>query len=254
MSGARRAVLSAAALLLGAASASAAGPAAPEDRPEPFTPAEYAAAIQATVSSFTVQAVLGPAETPLPLAVSNFLLDHPDMSAFVVNREKIAPYRIEMLGARRSLADDGDGTRGVVSLIERSDRHRLYYGEGVHRSRFFPAIRASAVISLDLTGAGGADSRPASITTFHVWVRIQNRFVSGLVKTLRPFLRGTVVGKFSKALSVADSVGRLMARDPDAVAADVRAFPGLFPEDRAEILTMISRLKPAPAPARPAGR
>jgi hypothetical protein len=220
-----------------------------EDVEEPFTPAEYAAAVQSTVSGCTVSAVLGPAETPLPLAVSNFLLDHPDMSAFIVNRRKIAPYRIEMLGPRRSSADDGEGTRGVVNLIEATGRHRLYFGEGVHRSRFFPDIRASAVIAMDLSETTGLDARPVTITTFHVWVRIKNHFVSGLVKALRPFVQGTVVRKFSKAFYVADSVGRLMASDPDGISEDIRAFRGLFEEDRAAILELVARLKPSASPA-----
>lgn len=231
-------------IVLTAASVFAAAAAADEAE-EPFTPAEYAAAIRNTVSGYTVQATLGPAETPLPLEVSNFLLDHPDMSAYIVNRHKIAPYRIEMLGLRRSLADDGEGTSGVVNLIEESDRHRVYYGEGTHRSFLFPDIRATAVIVMDLNESKGPDGASKTITTFRVWVRIKNRFVSGLVKTLRSFLQGTVVGKFSKAFFVADSVGRLMARDPDAIAEDFRVFPSLFVEDRAAILGMLARLKPS---------
>ena len=225
------------------------GPALADEQEEPFTPAEYAAAIQRTVSGCTVQAVLGPSETPLPLGVSNFLLDHPDLSAFIVNRRKIAPYRIEMLGPRRSLADDGEGTKGIVNLIEETSRHRLYYGEGIHRSLLFPDIRATAVIAMDLSEATGPDSRTRTITTFHVWVRMKSRFVSRLVKTLRPFLQGLVVGKFSKAFFVADQVGRLLAHDPESITEDVRAFPSLFVEDRAALLDMISRLKSPAAPS-----
>lgn len=229
----------------------ASGFVAMNDVEEPFTPAEYAAAVQSTVSGCTVSAVLGPAETPLPLEVSNFYLDHPDLSAFIVKRHKIAPYRIEMLGLRRSSADDGEGTRGVVNLIEETDRHRLYYGEGIHHSLLFPDIRATAVIAMDLSEAAGPDKRLRTIMTFHVWVRMRNRFVSGLVKTLRPFIQGTVVRKFSKAFYVADSVGRLADRDPDTVAQDIRDFPGLFAEDRAAILQMIAKLQPPPAPSTP---
>ncbi|MFI5345534.1 MAG: hypothetical protein ACHQ51_04090 [Elusimicrobiota bacterium] len=251
MRGGRAAALGAALLFFSAAAGAAASF---EDAEEPFTPAEYAAAIRGTISSATVRATVGPAEIPLPLAASNFLLDHPEMSAFIVNRRKIAPYRIEMLGPRRSLADDGDGTRGVVNLIEATERHRLYYGEGVHRSRLFPDIRASAVIAMDLSETMGPDSRPRTVTTFHVWVRIKNRFVSALVKTLRPFLQGTVIGKFTRAFSVADTVGRLMVLEPEAIAADVRDFPSLFVEDRAAILGMLSRLRPAAPPPAPGAR
>ena len=223
-----------------------------EDEAEPFTREEYAAAVSAVISSCTVKAVLGPAVTPLPLAVSDFLLDHPDLSAYIVNRHGIAPYRIEMLGPRRSFADDGEGTRGVVNLVEANEQHRLYYGEGVNRSLLFPDIRATAVIAMELSERTGPGGRTQTMTTFLVWVRIKNRFVSGLIKTLRPFLQGTVVRKFSKAFFVADSVGRLMARDPGAVAVDVSLFPSLLVEDRAAILRMIAGLKPRPAaPALP---
>lgn len=236
------------AVLLATALSAPALAARPEPPEDPFTPAEYAVAIQRTVADCTVHAELGPAQTPLPLALSNFLLDHPDMSAFIVNREKIAPYRIEMRGPRRSLADDGDGTSGLVNLLERTDNRRLYYGEGVHKSLFFPDIRATAVIIMRLREVPGKEARPQTITTFEVYVRMRSRFVSRLVKTLRPFLQKTVIGKFSKAFFVADQVGRLIARDPEAVAADARAFPLLASEDRAELLAMITGLKTPPLP------
>lgn len=239
-----------AALALAAACASAAH-AAPGDEDEPFTPAEYAEAVQGVISSCTVSAILGPRETPLPLAASNFLLDHPDLSAFIVNRRGIAPYRIEMLGPRRSLADDGDGTRGIVTLVEATRQHRLYYGEGVHSSRFFPDIRATAVIAMELSEKAGADGKPVTVTTFLVWVKLRSRFVSRVVKALRPFLQGTVVRKFSKAFAVADQVGRLMAKDPAKVAEDVRQFPSLLVEDRAALLAIMAGLSAPPAPAGP---
>ena len=217
---------------------------------DPFTPAEFASAIRQTKEGFTVRAVVGPALTPLPLALSNFLLDHPDLAAFIINRRGIAPYRIAMQGPRRSLADDGDGTIGLINLISRTETRRVYYGEGEHRSYFFPTIVASAVIVMDLREETGPDGRARTVSTFEVFVRMRSRFVAGVVKTLRPFLQKTIVGKFSKAFFVADAVGHAMANDPAAVASDIREFPPVFAEDRAALLEMIARLPPAfPAPA-----
>lgn len=233
----------AAAAVAAALAAPASGFVSTDDGEEPVTPAEYAAAVQTTVSGCTVSAMLGPSETPLPLDVSNFFLDHPDLSAFIVNRHKIAPYRIETLGPRRSFADDGDGTRGVVNLIEETGRHRLYYGEGIHQSRIFPDIRATAVIAMDLSEAEDSDQRKRTIMKLHVWVRMRSHFVSALMKTLRPLIQGAVVKKFSKAFYVAGMVGRLAARDPSAVDQDVRDFPGVSVEDRAVILKMIAGLR-----------
>jgi hypothetical protein len=232
-----------------AAAARAADPLDPSTA-EPFTPGEFAAAVRDTVEGRTVHATVGPAQTPLPLALSDFLLDHPDLSAFIVNRRKIAPYHIVMQGPRRTLADDGEGTVGVVNLLAATAERRLYYGEGVHHSRVFPDIHATAVIVMRLKERLDANGRPETVTTFDVFVRMRSRFAATLVKTLRPFLQKTVVGKFSKAFFVADKVGRLIAQDPDGVLADADAFPVLFDEDRAALRRMIAQLQSPPPAAR----
>lgn len=235
--------------MMGSLAARAADPLDPSTA-EPFTPGEFTAAVRETVEGRTVHATVGPAQTPLPLELSDYLLDHPDLSAFIVARRKIAPYRIVMQGPRRTLADDGEGTVGVVSLLTATPERRLYYGEGVHHSYLFPDIHATAVIIMELKERLGADGRPETVTTFDVFVRMRSRFVAGLIKTLRPFLQKTVVGKFSKAFFVADKVGRLIARDPDGVLADADAFPVLFDEDRAALRRMVGQLKPASPAAR----
>jgi hypothetical protein len=216
---------------------------------DPFTPAEYADAVQKTVADYTVHAELGPVATPLTPELSNFLLDHPDLSAFIVNRRGIAPYRIVMRGPRRTLADDGEGTVGMINLLERTQTRRLYYGEGVHRSLLFPDIRATAVIIMRLSPARDSGGRPETLTSFAVYVRMRSRFVSRVVKTLRPFLQKTVIGKFSKAFFVADQVGRLIARDPAGIVADTKAFPGISEGDDAEFRALLSAMD-APPPAR----
>ncbi len=205
---------------------------------------DLAAEARRVEADCTVSERVGPSDVPLPLDLSNALLDHPDLAAFIVRRRKIAPYRIQMLGPRRSLADDGDGTSGVVDLVERGERRRLYYGEGEHRSRLWPVIRAEAVISMELDEHALPDGREATRTSFVVCVRMRSRFVSGVVKILRPFIRRTVIGKFTKAFLVADRVGRLMAADPVGVAADIAAFGGLPPEARDFFRRGLARLKP----------
>jgi hypothetical protein len=206
--------------------------------------ADLAESVRRTVDGRTVQATMGPSETPLPLELTNFLLDRPDLSAFIVARRGIAPYRVELVEARRSLVDDGEGVTGEITLVETGETRRVYYGEGINRSALFPDIRASAVIVMDLRPGTDAAGRPTTTTTFSVWVRMRSRFVAGVVKTLRPFLRATVVRKFSKAFLVADQVGRLMAKDPASVLADADAFPALDPRDRAMLADLMSRLRP----------
>ena len=247
----RLAVLAALGALALAVRARAAGAPDFDASNEPFTPKEFAAEVARTTSDCTVSQLVGPSDVPLPLDLSNDLLDHPDLSAFIVRRRKIAPYQIEMRGPRRSRADDGEGTSGIVNLLERTDTHRLYYGEGEHRSGLFPVILASAVITMDLEERKGADGRPVTRTSFLVCVRMRSRFVSGMVKVLRPFVQKTVIGKFTKAFFVADRVGNLMASDPAGFSADIGAFPAFSDEDLAALRARVARLPPPPpAPAK----
>jgi hypothetical protein len=215
-------------------------------KPDADSALEYGPLVKRVAEKYTVRSVVGPTDTPLPLELANFLLDRPDLAAFIVKRRGIAPYRIEMTGPRRSTVDDGDGTSGVVNLVSRQETERLYYGEGEHNSRVFPTLRAASVISLALEPLQGADCRPFTRTSFRVYVRMRSRVVSGLVKALRPFLRETIIRKFSKAFLVADQVGRLMARDPAGVAADAKAFGALSPADRDALDAMMARLAAPP--------
>lgn len=236
----RRARLSGAAALLAAGLARAAEPGP-----------EFASRVERVVDGYTVRSTVGPSDTPLPPELADFLLDRPDLAAFIVRRRGIAPYRVEMLGPRRSSADDGDGTVGVIDLVVREPGRRLYYGEGEHRARLFPRVRAAAVIDMTLEPRVGPDCRPYTRTSFLVSVRMKSRFVSGVVKTLRPFLQETVIRKFSKAFLVADEVGRLMARDPAGVAEDVRAYGSLDEADRARLSELMAALtRPARCPER----
>ncbi len=211
-----------------------------------FTPAQFAAQVRLTTSDCTVSELVGPRDVSLPLDLSNDLLDHPDLAAFIVRRRHLAPYRIEMRGPRRSLADDGEGTSGVVNLLERTETHRLYYGEAEHRSPFFPVILASAVIDMDLEARADPGGSPATRASFLVCVRMRNPFVSGIVKILRPFLRKKVIDKFTKAFFLADRIGRLMASDPDGISRDIAEFPAFSAEQSAEFRARVAGLKKFP--------
>ncbi|MBI3288548.1 MAG: hypothetical protein HYZ74_03410, partial [Elusimicrobia bacterium] len=185
----------------------------------------------------SLAAELGPTEAALPLDVANFLLDRPDLTAFILKRRKIAPYRIERQGARRSLADDGEDTRGTVDLVESSNRRRVYYLDGVHRARYLPEIRATAVIVLELREAG----KGRTAATLRVWVRLKNRVLSGVVKAVRPFLRETINRKFRRVFSAAERLGLLMSRDPASFSEDARAFPGLSDGERGAFQRLMGR-------------
>lgn len=206
----------------------------------------HADAAKQTVERRTVSGSVGPIETPLTLEAAAFLLDHPDLSAWLVRRRKIAPYVIEMRGPGRSWADDGDGTTGFIDLVYRRPERRVYYTEGTHVSALFPDIRASAVIVMDISPVAREGCRGHVVTSFDVYVKLRSGFLSAMVKTLRPFIRGLIVRKFTRAFSVADQVGVLLAKDPEGIGREMLSFPGWSAEERASAQALLNPLTPEP--------
>jgi hypothetical protein len=216
-------------------------------RPTPLPDAarlgDYAEPMRAAVERYTVHEVIGPIETPLSLEMSDFMLDHPDLSAWLVRRHKIAPYVIEMKGPGRSWADDGDGTTGFIDLADRQPDRRAYYTEGTHVSLLFPKIRAAAVVLMEIRPYQTEGCQPHVLSSFDVYIKMRSRFVSRMVKILRPFIKGLLIRKFTEAFSVARQVGVLLAEDGENVKQEILSYPGLSPEERAQADLLLSSLK-----------
>ncbi len=210
--------------------------------PGPFTPREFTAAVRETNDKRTIRIVVGPAITALPLALSTFLLDHADLTAFLIKRRNIAPYKIVMRGPFRAEANDGADTQGFITLLSATDHRRVYYAEGVHHSSVFPDIRADAVIIMTTEDAPGVGSLGATKSTFEVTVRARSRVVAKVAKILKHYLRKMVDAKFRRAIAAADRVAGAIAQDPDGVLADASAFPALLAGDQEILRRMILSL------------
>lgn len=218
--------------------------AAGEALPRPEELGVYAEPMRGAVERATVHQKVGPMETPMSLEIAVFLLDHPDMAAWLARRHKLAPYVIVMKGPGRSWADDGDGTVGFIDLADRRPGRRAYYTEGRHVSGFFPEIRASAVVLMDIAPTRKPGCAEHVVSSFDVYVKMRSVFVSAMVKTLLPFIRGLVIRKFTRAFSVAQQVGVLLAKDPEKIKQEMLSFPGLPPEDRAAAEKLLAPLRP----------
>ena len=150
----------------------------------------YASKIAQTISGYTVDSDIGPIDTPIPLEIADFILDHPDMAAYLVDRHKLGTYHINMRAPRQSWADDGQGTKGLVTLTQRGANRRVYLAEGYHDGSFFPRIHGAAVIILNVQELAKPGCPPGIRTTFKIYVKLRSTVLSGLIKAVRPFRRG----------------------------------------------------------------
>jgi hypothetical protein len=202
----------------------------------------YAQRIRAVVEGATVVSTIGPFEIPLDEGLANFLLDHPDLSAWLLRQRNIAPYIIKMRGPRQSWAEDGAGTLGLETLVKREDHSRIYYGTGLHHGKVFPDIHATAVIIMKMEPISRQSCSPHIQSSFIVYVRLRNPVLAALVKTLLPFVRGTVDRTFYKAFLAARELGRQVAVDPKEISGVTQSFTTLSGRDRTTFSDLIAAL------------
>jgi hypothetical protein len=190
---------------------------------------------------------LGPIQTPLSLELAEFLLDHPDLSGFLVHELKIAPYVAKLKGPGQFWADDGEGSKGLVTLVDHQPGHRVYYVDGIHHSHYFPAIHAGAAVVMEMKPDTEGQCPSHIRSAFTIYVKLNNPVLSNLAKTIRPFIRKTVAHKFGKGFMVAHGIGLEMMKNSDRVVETAAKFPTFTAQDRAELEKLAARLKESPA-------
>jgi hypothetical protein len=109
---------------------------------------------------------------------------------------------------------------------------------------FFRKVRAAAVVLVSLEPIDRPGCRPRVKSSFDVSLRLRSRFLSGMVKVLRPFLKGALIRKFSRIFSTAKQVGILLEKEPEKTKAELLSYPGLSAAERAEAERLLAPMGP----------
>lgn len=199
----------------------------PVDRVEPA----WACRLQPIITNYTTANKVGPIRTPLPETLYRSLLDRPPMAAALVNRLGMASYQATMRGTNQFWGNDGEGTEGLVQLIYQDRSTRMYYLEGFHVSTFLPRVSGKAVILVRMSPAKGPNGADAVDTTLVSYIRLDNRFLSGLLSLLRPLVGGAMTRKLTRAVDVANRLSLEMRQHPERVWHQATAAPALPPDE-----------------------
>jgi len=200
--------------------------------------------LQPIIEQYTTANKVGPIRTLLPEAVYLSLLDHPPMTAALINRLDLALYQAERRAPDQYWGHDGEGTQGIVQLVYQDRQSRVYYLEGTHNSRLLPNLNGKAVILLKMQRVSEADGRESMDTTMVAYARLDNRVLSGMASLFRPLIGGTVTRKLAKGVDTVNQLGRIMRQEPDRVLFEALDPPALQDDEVAllrQALATISR-------------
>jgi hypothetical protein len=192
---------------------------------------KWACRLNPVTSHYTTATKIGPVRTPLPQHIFLYLLDHPVMAAALVNRLDLGLYKAELREAGEFWATDGEGTEGIIHPVIREGTTRVYFAQGSHDGRLLPQVTGRAVVLLQLSPV--TDSRGiASIdSTLVAYLRLDNRFLSGLLSLLHPLIGNVVNRQLLKAFDAARLLGGAMREQPERVLFEATDPPSLPDED-----------------------
>ena len=157
------------------------------------------------------------------------------MAAMLVNRLDLGLYKAEQRGQEEFWATDGEGTEGIVHSLFRDPTTRIYYVEGSHDGRFLPRVSGKAVVLLRLhpvTDNRGVESIDSTMVAY---LRLDNRFLSGMLSLLRPLIGNVVNRQILKAFDAARRLGGTMREHSEQVLFEATDPPAL-PDDEVAFL------------------
>jgi hypothetical protein len=217
----------------------------PVDRIE----ASWSCRLEPIVSHYTTANKIGPTQTPLPDDIFRYLLDHPRMAAALVNRLDFGLYKAEPRGRDEFWATDGEGTEGVIRMVFQDRTTRIYYAQGSHDGTLLPRVSGKAVVLLRMTPTKDRHSAESTDSTLVAYLRLDNRFLSGVLTLLRPLVGHVVNRQLLKAFDAARLLGGAMHEHPERVLFEATDPPALPDEEVAFLKqALVSLHNPALSP------
>lgn len=199
--------------------------------PVELVEADWLCRMQPIVSNYTTANKLGPLRTPLSESVYSHLLDHPPMTASLMNRLGLAPYQSEPRGPLRYWGNDGEGTEGIVQRVYQDRANRIYYLEGSHQSHFLPRITGKAVVLLRMNQVTDSSGVEAMESTFVYYTRLDSRLLSGIASLLRPLVGSMVTRKLERGVDSVNRLSQAMRQQPDQVISEAAKPPALSSDE-----------------------
>nr|MBI3612760.1 hypothetical protein [Nitrospirota bacterium] len=192
----------------------------------------------------TTSGQVGPVRTPVPQHLYEYLLDHPPLIAALVQKLGMGNYQFTSRGANQFWGNDGDGTQGLLSLLQREGTTRIYHIDGYHEGHIFPMVRVKAVVFLTMAQTSSPDGHPAVDTSLIAYTKLNDPVLSGLVWVLRPLVGEAVTRKLARGFDVTNQLGVAIAQNPDRIIQELPTLPSIAPQEQRAFTALLQTLPP----------
>jgi hypothetical protein len=183
--------------------------------------------------------VIGPDQTPIGVELYSYLLDHPAVTAMLMQRMGMGSFQIMEKGPNRYWVNEGDGAEGLLFLVFRDARTRIYYIDGQHRSTLFPTIRARTAIFLRIIPEHAAPGQSTVLTSVVSYTRFEESMLSRLMHLFQPLVTRAVNRTIMKEFSMTHRLGILIVEQPQRILREAAGLSEITLDDRQALLTLL---------------
>lgn len=179
---------------------------------------------------------IGPRETPISIDLYAYLLDHPTVTAMLMQRMGMGSFQITAKGSNpnRYWVNDGDGAEGLLSIVFRDAHTRIYYIDGQHRSTLFPTIRAKTAVFMRIMPETTLEGHAVQ-TILTSYTRFEDGMLSQLMRLFQPLVTRAVNHTLTKEFSMTHRLGILIAEQPQRVLQEAEGLS----DDRQSLLALL---------------
>lgn len=185
--------------------------------------------------------VIGPNQTPIGVELYSYLLDHPAVTAMLMQRLGMGSFHITAKGSNpnRYWVNDGDGAEGLLSVLFRDAHDRIYYMDGRHRSTLFPTIRAKTAVFIRITPGPSVEGRTVVQTMLVSYTRFEDGMLSRLMHLFQPLVTRAVIRTLTKEFSMTHRLGQLISEQPQRILQEAAELPDTMYDDRQSLLILL---------------
>ena len=184
-------------------------------------------AVRRVVEAYTISRALDPVRFVGRREHEEFLLERLPLAAALGRHlhPPLEPYNVTEKGPGQDDIDDRGAIRGHLRLIAQAPRRRVYLAEGEFRS-LAHLIRFKGAMVIALRYAEEAEAgEPALRNEPHLYVRIDNALVHGLLKLLSPLIHGIIDRRVATLAAAAEAVSARITNDPAELYREMKGWP-----------------------------
>ncbi|MGQ0811720.1 MAG: hypothetical protein ACT4OO_10920 [Nitrospiraceae bacterium] len=214
---------------------------------------EWRCRLAGVIDEYTTVGVVGPVRTPLSASLYSYLIDRPVLTGLLLRRLAIGPFDAAARGPNQFWVNDGDGTQGLLTVVQHDRMARIYHVDGYHEGQVFPLVKAKAVVFMAMKAVHSPGGQEAVETTLVSYVQLESRMLSAVVALLRPVVSGMITRKLTRGFEATHQLSQLIAQDPEKVVREASSPPAGEAEELESfetILKTMSHSSSAGIPAR----